>query len=220
MNYVAVHALFTNLFRYVWPHDGTILFVFFRAVGLHRPKSERDEWIIRSPPSYRGGRHYGSFLGIFIMSLSYGVVAPLMLPLALLFFFTAILGWRYSALHFYEPCYESGGAQWKLLFSRMVFTVWIANLFASCVVIAKGGYWVGGSLAIIVSLWTWWFRGYCKASLEPQMEGVTLSTAASAPAAHIPREMYLPPPMRRGAVGWFPECTKIWEKYGLPRFTG
>lgn len=36
MNYVIVHALFTNVFRFIWPHDGTVLFVFFRAVGLFR----------------------------------------------------------------------------------------------------------------------------------------------------------------------------------------
>ena len=69
LNYIAVHALFTNLFRFVWPHDGTILFVFFRAVGLFRPKCKRDEWIIRSAPSYRGGRHYGAILAIYVMVL-------------------------------------------------------------------------------------------------------------------------------------------------------
>ena len=35
-NYIMVHALFTNVFRFVWPHDGTVLFVFLRAVGLAR----------------------------------------------------------------------------------------------------------------------------------------------------------------------------------------
>lgn len=44
------------------PHDGTVLFVFFRAAGLFRPKCERDEYMIRTPPSYRGGRHFGAFL--------------------------------------------------------------------------------------------------------------------------------------------------------------
>ena len=28
-------SLFTNCFRFIWPHDGTVLFVFFRMVGLH-----------------------------------------------------------------------------------------------------------------------------------------------------------------------------------------
>jgi hypothetical protein len=32
--------------------------------------------------------------------------------------------------------------------------------------------------------------------------------------------MYTPPCLRPGAVGWFPEQGKIWEKYGLPKFLG
>ena len=45
--------------------------------------------MIRTAPSYRGARHYGSFLLIFIMALSYAVVAPLVLPAAAGFFVTA-----------------------------------------------------------------------------------------------------------------------------------
>ena len=32
--------------------------------------------------------------------------------------------------------------------------------------------------------------------------------------------LYMPAQLRPGAVGWFPEYNKAWEKYGLPRFTG
>lgn len=35
INYLVVHAIFVNLFRFVWPHDGTVLFVFFRMFGMH-----------------------------------------------------------------------------------------------------------------------------------------------------------------------------------------
>lgn len=44
------------------PHDGTVLFVLFRAVGLFRPQCERDDYMIRTAPSYRSGRHFGAFL--------------------------------------------------------------------------------------------------------------------------------------------------------------
>ena len=54
LNYAAVHALFTNLFRYFWPHDGTVLFQFLRLVKLAaQPFTERERWIIRSTPSFR-----------------------------------------------------------------------------------------------------------------------------------------------------------------------
>lgn len=34
LNYIAIHAAFTNWFRYFWPHDGTVLFAIFRMLGL------------------------------------------------------------------------------------------------------------------------------------------------------------------------------------------
>ena len=33
-------------------------------------------------------------------------------------------------------------------------------------------------------------------------------------------QMYTPSVLRPGAVGWFPEQGKVWEKYGLPKFVG
>ncbi len=29
---------------------------------------------------------------------------------------------------------------------------------------------------------------------------------------------YVPPALRNGAVGWYPEQQKVWEKYGIPRY--
>ena len=40
-----------------------------------------------------------------------------------------------------------------------------------------------------------------------------------APTADIDPAVYMPPPLRYGAVGWFPEWGKVWEKYGIPRYT-
>ena len=119
INYIAVHALFTNLFRFVWPHDGTILFVFFRGARLFLPKSPRDEWIIRSAPSYRGGRHYATFGATYIMAMSYAAIAPLILPITLVYFITSYLTWRYCAIHFYEPCYDGGGKVFEAYFDNL-----------------------------------------------------------------------------------------------------
>lgn len=225
LNYIGIHALFTNPFRFVWPHDGTVLFVFLRAIGLHRPQCERDEWIIRSPPSYRGARHFGSFLAIYIMSASYATVAPIILPITLMFFFTAYISWRYAAFQFYEPCFEGGGKMWNLMFQLMIITLWIANVFAGCVFIAKSGFWIGGSLIIVASLLLAMFRRACVLNVDGDLVSVGRLNGGGprstfwAPAAHVPRELYLPPPLREGAVGWFPEWGKLWEKYAIPRYT-
>lgn len=38
-----------------------MLFVIFRWLGMCLPKCERDHTMIRTAPSFRGGRHFGSF---------------------------------------------------------------------------------------------------------------------------------------------------------------
>jgi hypothetical protein len=39
-----------------------------------------------------------------------------------------------------------------------------------------------------------------------------------APMAIINLLQYLPCGLRNGAVGWYPEQQKVWEKYGIPRY--
>jgi hypothetical protein len=218
LNYIGVHALFTNLFRFIWPHDGTVLFVFFRYFGWCLPGCERDEWVIRSTPSYRSGRHYGAFQATYIMALSYACVAPMILPITAVYFLTAFITWRYSAIHFYEPCYDGGGRIFELSYTLTLVTLILANIFTACVILTKGSFWIGGSLIavsvlIIVLFWT-----YCNAHVMNYTMVVPMQAAEMSATAVVPRETYLPPVLRRGAVGWFPEGGKIWEKYGLPKF--
>ncbi len=68
-----------------------------------------------------------------IMALSYAVIAPLVLPAALGFFFTAWLAWRYCCLYFYERSYESGGRLFETLFTLVVWTLVVFSLFTSLV---------------------------------------------------------------------------------------
>jgi hypothetical protein len=218
LNYIGCHALFTNIFRFIWPHDGTVLFVFFRYFGWFLPGCERDEWVIRSTPSYRSGRHYGAFQATYIMVLCYAVVAPLILPITAIYFYTAYITWRYSAVHFYDPCYDGGGRIFELSYTLTLVTLLLANIFTAAVIMTKGLFWIGGSLIavstfIIVVFWT-----YCNAHVMQYTGVVPSQVAELSPTAVVPRECYLPPVLRKGAVGWFPEQGKIWEKYGLPKF--
>lgn len=218
INYIGVHALFTNVFRLIWPHDGTVLFVFFRGVGLHLPNGPRDKWIIRSAPSYRSGRHYGAFMATYIMALSYAAIAPLILPITLLYFLTAFLTWRYCAIHFYEPAYDGGGRVFELNYRLLLLTVEIANVFLSCVLMTKGTFWEGGIYLALSTAMMVAFQVYCDKHVMSYVKVEPLTVAALGPRARVPRELYLPPALRRGAIGWFPEGGKIWEKYGLPKF--
>lgn len=48
--------------------------------------------------------------------------------------------------------------------------------------------------------------------------GAGLAAASRTPSAHVAAAAYLPPALRPGAAGWYPEGGKVWEKYGLPKW--
>ena len=63
-------------------------------------------------------------------------------------------------------------------------------------------------------------RYYTNSTVTRFVDSVPLQMADSAPQVNIPEEVYMPAPMRVGAIGWYPEYGKAWEKYGLPRKVG
>ena len=39
-----------------------------------------------------------------------------------------------------------------------------------------------------------------------------------APRIHVDPQLYTPVPLRPGAAGWFPEHSKAWIGWGVPRY--
>ncbi|EFN57874.1 hypothetical protein CHLNCDRAFT_57000 [Chlorella variabilis] len=217
MDYLVVHALAINVWRFAWPHDGTVLFVLFRGVGLFRPNCERDRCMIRSTPSLRSGRHYGAFLLIQIMALSYAVIAPLLLPMAAFYFLTAWVTWRYCVLHFYERSYESGGRIFEILFTLVVWTGVLFTLFSSLVLASKKA-WSPCLLMLATQLpMLYVYHRKVQLSVGHYARVVPMQSTLQAPKVEVDPATYLPPPLRPGAVGWYPEWGKVWEKYGISR---
>jgi hypothetical protein len=46
-----------------------------------------------------------------------------------------------------------------------------------------------------------------------------LHATLAAPKARPDPAAFLPPPLRPQAVGWWPEWGKVWEKYGISRYS-
>lgn len=225
LNYVAVHTFFTNFFRFCWPHDGTVLFQLLRMLKLAKePYSEREAWIIRSTPSFRSARHYASFLLIYVIGLSYSVISPFVLPLCWGFFISSWIAWKYNCIHFYEPCYCSLGDMWRIFYNCYAATVGVATFFVTCILISKGFFWQAALMAIINVVIISIGCGYIHHKVAKFTRATPLQLAKSAPNITSSLKeielLYTPAALRPGAVGWFPEEGKIWEKYGLPKFVG
>ncbi|GAX85186.1 hypothetical protein CEUSTIGMA_g12604.t1 [Chlamydomonas eustigma] len=209
-------SLFTNPFRFIWPHDGTILFVFFRLVGLHLPKSARDRMVIHTNPSYRGGRHFGAFFSVFIPGLCYAVINPLLLPLCLCYFVTSFIAWKYCVLYFYERSHESGGQMLQEVLYSIVGTMWMSSFFVGVVLIVHRA-WVPGGLVLGLSPFLLYFFSIHMDHMSESLN-YPLEFIARAPKAIINPLQYLPCGLRNGSIGWYPEQQKVWEKYGIPRY--
>jgi hypothetical protein len=218
INLVSVKALFVNYFRFIWPHDGTILFVFFRAFGMSRPKCERDEAVIRLAPSYRTGRHYGAFQLILLVASAYACIAPIITAAALLFFLTAWVTWRFHALYFYQPSYDSGGSLSPMTTRACIETQIVTVFFSGAVLITSKGYWQGALMLATGWLVPVIFVLLVRNNLIHLQSQLDAQMAAGATKIRVHRENYVAAPMRRGAVGWHPEWSPgVWEKYGLPK---
>lgn len=54
--------------------------------------------------------------------------------------------------------------------------------------------------------------------LPPPLQHPPMSLAMSAPPAAVDPAVFLPPALREGAMGWYPESGKVWEQYGIPKY--
>ena len=61
---------------------------------------------------------YAEILLIFLMSISYSVLAPLVIPFAVLYFGFGYVTWMNQLLFVYVPKWEGHGQMWPIIFHR------------------------------------------------------------------------------------------------------
>lgn len=94
--------------------------------------------------THPGGFHYGKFLAehtlLFVYSMCYSCLAPLILPAGFLFFAGAFLVYKRQLLFVYEPEYETGGKMFKLIL-RYTFTgLFVAQFVMFVMLVTKLAY--------------------------------------------------------------------------------
>ncbi|KAK9864060.1 hypothetical protein WJX84_009179 [Apatococcus fuscideae] len=204
--------------RMFFPHIGA-LSALFQAMGCCTPKSERDRFMTLSPHSIRHGREVGSMMLVFVIALAYASSSPLILVFALAYFFASWIMWRHHLLYIYERCYESGGLMWDKIFDYMMWSLFILEFFTACVLLANAAFVQMSILLATMTPFLWKFNRYCKVRYAHAVRHMPLETAANAPSAHIDPFIYMPPALRSRAQGWYPECGKAWETWGMPAYT-
>ncbi|GIL64510.1 hypothetical protein Vafri_18391 [Volvox africanus] len=219
MHYTLTKGLYSNWLRVAWPHLGSMAGAILRSLaGAGLPRSWQDAFLIHSPPGYRFSSFYNGIFQTLMVGLAYVVTAPLIAPIALLFFLTAYITWRYAIVYIYERQYESGGQMFPVVFSHMMGYLLVAELFTGAVLLTNGAWIQAALLWCSITPGLVAFHRLCVRRYLRPLEHPPLSLAMASPPASVDSAVYLPPALREGSVGWYPESGKVWEQYGIPKY--
>jgi len=219
INYIVMRAFFLMPYQLLFPHPNWWNFLMKLGGHCGCAPTERERTELLEPTSIRFGREFGVVMLTFLIALAYSVIAPIILPFALVFFMLSWLTWRYQVLYVFVRKYESGGTMWPFFFNRMLFCLWLFQVFTSCALTAKAAYYQAFILWVTVPYILFKFHSYCGRRFRAGMEHIPLEMANLAPPAVIDPKVYTPPALIPGCAGWHPEYNKAWEGWDAPRYT-
>jgi hypothetical protein len=95
---------------------------------------------LTAPQAFDYASYYNYFLFYTTVTLCFGIIQPLVLPAAALYFALDVYLKKYLLLYIFITKTESGGMFWRLIFNRMVFAAVLSNIvaFLVCIVVQKG----------------------------------------------------------------------------------
>ncbi|XP_032233382.2 CSC1-like protein ERD4 [Nematostella vectensis] len=97
----------------------------FAKCSQRTPREEKESW---RPSSLPYDQMYSDHLLMFMVGLSYSVLAPLISPFVVMYFGFGCVVWTYQVLCVYIPTHSTGGKLWPVIFNRMVASLIIFHL--------------------------------------------------------------------------------------------
>ncbi|KAJ4829437.1 hypothetical protein Tsubulata_006632 [Turnera subulata] len=140
--------------------------VIFHLKNMFLVKTERDRERAMNPGSVDFPETLPSLQLYFLLGIVYAVVTPILLPFVLIFFAFAYLVYRHQVINVYNQQYESAGAFWPHVHSRIVASLLISQLLLLGLLSTKKAAKSTPLLAILPIL-TLFFHKYCKSRFEP-----------------------------------------------------
>lgn len=153
---------------------------------------------------------------VYIATIAYSCIAPIIIPFGLLYFIICFFVWRYQALYVYQSSYRANYVfTWAA--HRIVACIGITVVFMASMFIVKKAI-VQAILCLVLLLpIVIVFDLYIKARYDVLYHALPCAVLETAPRVNLDPELYVSPPMRKGAQGWFLEWGKAWEFFGAPR---
>ncbi|KAI1128271.1 hypothetical protein F5Y10DRAFT_178804 [Nemania abortiva] len=116
----------------LWP---LIYSFFMRKLSSPTPREMIE---LTAPPTFDYASYYNFFLFYSTVALCFGVLQPLVLPAAALYFAIDVWLKKYLLLYIFITKNESGGMFWRVVYNRFVFGTILANLVIFLAVFRRG----------------------------------------------------------------------------------
>ncbi|OSD04375.1 DUF221-domain-containing protein [Trametes coccinea BRFM310] len=138
-------------------------------------RTPRDFAELNAPPMINYGIVYPQAILIFVITLLYSVIQPLILVFGALYFGIAYVVYKYKLLFvFYKP-YESQGQAWPITFVRLIWGVLMFIIFMIGLFILKKSFILATLLApLLGGTLLWWY--YTDKKFRPHSKFVSLSS--------------------------------------------
>ncbi|KAL4243386.1 CSC1 family protein, partial [Abortiporus biennis] len=148
--------------------------LFFRIFVTRTP---RDFAELNAPPMINYGVVYPQAILIFIITLLYSIISPLILIFGAVYFGVGYIVYKYKLLFvFYKP-YESQGQAWPITFVRLIWGIIIFLVFMIGMFILKKSYILSSLLVPLLVgtvIWSWYiYKGF-----RPLSKYVSLSSVS------------------------------------------
>ncbi|KAL8170556.1 hypothetical protein V2J09_022360 [Rumex salicifolius] len=150
--------------------------VIYHLKNMFLVKTERDRERAMYPGSVDYPETLPSLQLYFLLGLVYSTVTPILLPFIIVFFMLAYLVYRHQIINVYDQHYESAGAFWPQVHSRIIASLLISQLLLMGLLSTKLAA-KSTPLLIILPVLTIVFHQYCKRRFEPAFSKYPLEEA-------------------------------------------
>jgi len=225
VSYVSLRAFTMVPFKLLYPHPAVLFWSVRKLVGKmcccvgRCDATFRQQFESWAPKSFMYGKEGGIFLLILLIGIVYAVSTPILPAFCALYFLLAWGVYKHHLLYVYSRAYESGGYYYYCLFNRVLILLNTMTIFTSIQFFSKQA-WVQAVVLIVTGpALVASFQQLLNKRVGRVIENMPLQIAATMPAGRVPRDLYLPPELRRESAGWHPESGKAWQGYGVPMWT-
>lgn len=153
-------------------------FVIFHLKNMFIVKTQRDLEKAMDPGGVDFPEALPSLQLYFLLGTVYMVVTPILLPFILVFFGLACFVYRHQVINVYNQQYESAGAFWPHVHSRIITSLLISQMLLLGLLSTKKAA-NSTPLLVMLPILTLAFHKYCKNRFEPAFRKHPLEEAMS-----------------------------------------